>query len=85
LRRFAFIEGNTHKHQLDRVGAVDAAPGFVGFLDVLVVFGTFHCIDRHETLKRGVSVSAARLTATPVALPIHIVRRRPLQRRPFHF
>ena len=33
LHRFAVPEGNTLQQQLDLFGAVDAAPGFLGFLD----------------------------------------------------
>jgi hypothetical protein len=35
LHRFAVFEGNALQQQLDLFGAVDAAPGFLGFLDQL--------------------------------------------------
>jgi hypothetical protein len=35
LHRFAVPEGNALQQQLDLFGAVDAAPGFLGFLDQL--------------------------------------------------
>jgi hypothetical protein len=35
LHRFAVFEGNALQQQLDLFGAVDTAPGFLGFLDQL--------------------------------------------------